>query len=119
MTSLRPAPADGLDALRAELSVAEITRLIERTAQWVDPETYRRLPVWYPEHSRRGEFYKSNWSEPQLNRNLQTGSAVHKREGNLYANKALTRPLRPSQQKPPELDLLPHLGVRRPNVLFH
>ncbi len=85
--------ADGLDALRAELSLAEIMRLIERTARWVDPETFRLLPVWYPEHSRRGLFYKSNWSEPQLNRNRQTGVTVHKHEGNLYANKALTHAL--------------------------
>ncbi len=52
--------ADGLDAVRAELSLAEIMRLIERTARWVAPETFRLLPVWYPEHSRRGLFYKSN-----------------------------------------------------------
>lgn len=81
---------DGLEALRAELSLSEVMRLIERTARWVDPESFKRLPVWYPEHSRRGLFYKNNWSEPQMNRNRQTGVAVHKHEGNLYANKALT-----------------------------
>lgn len=84
---------DGLDALRAEMSLLEIMRLIERTARWVDPETFRLLPVWYPEHRRRGLFYKSNWSEPQLNRNKQTGVTVHKFEGNLYANRALTNAL--------------------------
>lgn len=84
---------DGLDALRAELSLGEIMRLIERTARWVHPATFRLLPVWYPEHSRRGLFYKANWSEPQLNRNQQTGVAVHKHEGNNYANRALTHAL--------------------------
>lgn len=84
---------DGLDALRAELSVAEIMRLIERTARWVDPDTFKLLPVWYPEHRRRGLFYKTNWSEPQLNKNRETGLSVHKHEGNLYANKALTQAL--------------------------
>lgn len=84
---------DGLDALRAEMSLGEIMRLIERTARWVDPETFKLLPVWYPEYSRRGLFYKTNWSEPQLNRNRETGVAVHKHEGNLYANKALTHAL--------------------------
>ncbi len=91
---------DGLEALRAELSLSEVIRLIERTARWVDPESFKRLPVWYPEHSRRGLFYKNNWSEPQMNRNRQTGVAVHKHEGNLYANKALTYALgrsRPSR----------------------
>jgi hypothetical protein len=38
---------DGLDALRAELDLAQIMRLIERTTRWVAPATYRLLPVWY------------------------------------------------------------------------
>lgn len=84
---------DGLDALRAELDLAQIMRLIERTARWVDPETFRLLPLWYPEHARRAHFYKGNWSEPQLNKNRQTGHAEHKREGNVHANKALTHAL--------------------------
>lgn len=97
-----PVPiSDGLDALRAEMSLGEIMRLIERTARWVSTETFKRLPVWYPEHSRRGLFYKSNWSEPQLNTNRQTGVSIHKPEGNLYANKALTLALGlRSQQRP-------------------
>ncbi len=86
-------PVDGLDALRAELGLSEVIRLIERTARWVAPETFQRLPVWYPEHSRRRLFYKANWTEPQLNTNRQTGNSVHKPEGNLYANKALTHAL--------------------------
>ncbi|WP_294309718.1 hypothetical protein [Sphingomonas yabuuchiae] len=84
---------DGLDALRAELSLIEVMRLIERTARWVDPATFRLLPVWYPEHSRRGLFYKADWSAPQMNRNRQTGVEVHKHEGNNYAAKALTQAL--------------------------
>lgn len=84
---------DGLDALRAELQLGEVMRLIESTARWVDPDTFRLLPLWYPEHARGGYFYKNNWSEPQMNRNRQTGHTEHKREGNLYANKALTRAL--------------------------
>jgi len=81
---------DGLDALRLEIGVAEIARLIERTARWVSPETFRLLPVWYPEHARRRHFYKGGWSAPQMNRNRTTGVMVHKTEGNVYANKALT-----------------------------
>lgn len=81
---------DGLDALRAELGPGEIITLIARTARWVSRETFQRLPIWYPEHTRRGLFYKSNWSEPLFNTNRQTGVRVHKIEGNLYANKALT-----------------------------
>jgi hypothetical protein len=84
---------DGLTALRAELKLGEVMRLIECTARWVDPETFRLLPLWYPEHARGAFFYKKNWSDPQMNKNRQTGHTEHKREGNLYANKALTHAL--------------------------
>jgi hypothetical protein len=84
---------DGLVALREELKLGEVMRLIERTARWVDPETFRLLPVWYPEHARRSLFYKNGWSEPLMNKNKETGRAEHKREANSYANKALTRAL--------------------------
>ena len=49
---------DGLAALRAEISLREIASLIERTARWVAPETFKLLPVWYPEHARGQPFYK-------------------------------------------------------------
>ena len=84
---------DGLEALRAELKLGEIMRLIERTARWVDPETFHLLPVWYPEYARRAYFYKADWSEPQMNTNKQSGHTEHKREGNRYANIALTHAL--------------------------
>ena len=84
---------DGLDALRAELDLPQIMRLIERTARWVDPDTFRLLPLWYPEHARGTYLYKGNWSEPQLNKNRQTNQREHKREGNVSASKALAQAL--------------------------
>lgn len=84
---------DGLKALLTELKLSEVMRLIERTARWVDPDTFRLLPLWYPEYARREYFYKNNWSEQQMNKNRQTGHTEHKREGNRYANKALTQAL--------------------------
>lgn len=81
---------DGLEALRLEMSLDEIMRLIERTARWASPETFRRLPVWYPEHHRRGLFYKANWTVPLLNKRTGVDESVHKPEGNTYANNALT-----------------------------
>jgi hypothetical protein len=84
---------DGLTALREVMELGEIMRLIEQTARWVDPATFRLLPVWYPEHSRGSLFYKSDWSKPQYNTNRQTGHREHKREGNIHANKALTNAL--------------------------
>src|SRR5262245_37123351 len=90
---------DGLEALKNELSLADIMKLIERTARWVDPATFRLLPVWYPEFARRSHYYKGNWSEPQMNKNRATGISEHKREGNTYANKALTEALSLSSRK--------------------
>jgi hypothetical protein len=84
---------DGLEALRRELKLGEVMSLIERTARWVDPETFGVLPVWYPEHARGAYFYKNNWSQPLTNKNRETGREEHKREANSYANKALTKAL--------------------------
>jgi hypothetical protein len=84
---------DGLIALRNELKLAEIMRLIECTARWVDPATFQLLPIWYPEFARGTYFYNGNWSEPRINTNRETGHKEHKREGNLYANKSLTHAL--------------------------
>jgi len=94
-------PTDGLDALRAQIGSLEIASLIERTARWVAPETFIRLPVWYPEHARGALFYKSNWSEPQMNRKQSTGASAHKFEGNVYANAALTFALGLRKQERP------------------
>lgn len=85
-----PELPDGLDTLLGVLRLDEIASLIERTARWVAPETFRMLPLWFPEHARRGLFYKENWSVPQMNKSRATGHAVHKSEGNRYANEALT-----------------------------
>lgn len=72
------------------MSLREIASLIERTARWVAPDTFKLLPLWFPEHGRRGLFYKENWSAPQMNKNRATGHSIHKSEGNVHANKALT-----------------------------
>ena len=85
-----PEIPDGLEALRKVVSVRAITTFIEQTAQWVAPETFKLLPLWYPEHARRSPFYKKNWSEPQMNKNRSTSISVHKAEGNVNANEALT-----------------------------
>ncbi|MBB6146831.1 hypothetical protein HNQ77_004812 [Silvibacterium bohemicum] len=86
---MEPFP-DGLTELRRVLSLREIMALIEKTARWVSPETFKLLPIWFPEHARRGLFYKGKWSEPQMNTSRATGQSVHKTEGNIHANKALT-----------------------------
>jgi hypothetical protein len=92
---------DGLEVLRAVLSLREVMSLIERTARWVDPKTFGRLPVWYPEHARRAHFFKENWTQPQMNKSRQTGNSVHKMESNTYANEALTLALGMRKQRRP------------------
>ena len=82
--------SDGLETLRSVMSLREIASLIERTARWVAPETFKLLPLWFPEHARRELFYKGNWSEPQMNKSRATGNSIHKSEGNVNANEALT-----------------------------
>ncbi|MGA2964779.1 MAG: hypothetical protein ABSD64_01110 [Terriglobales bacterium] len=82
--------SDGLDALRNVMSLRVVTSWIESTAQWVAPETFNLLPVWFPEHARGSLFYKGNWSERQMNKNRATGRSVDKSEGNVNANQALT-----------------------------
>lgn len=91
---------DGLEALRRELGLKDVMGLIERTAHWVEPQTFEYLPVWYPGHARRAPLYKANWSEPQMNRNRQTGAIAHKFEGDIHASKALTLALglRPAER---------------------
>jgi hypothetical protein len=82
--------SDGLETLRAVIGLREIASWIERTARWVSPDTFKLLPLWYPEHARREFFYKNNWSEPQMNKSRTSGNSLHKFEGNVHANEALT-----------------------------
>ena len=84
---------EGTKAMLDVLELGEIMQLIERTARWVDPETFRLLPVWYPEHARRAQLYDASWSQPRQNTNKITGVTSNKLEGNTQANKALTHAL--------------------------
>jgi hypothetical protein len=105
---------DGLEELRCVISLKEIASMIERTARWVSPETFRLLPVWFPEHSRRGLFYKGNWSEPQTNTNRTTGNSIHKYEGNTHANEALTLALGIKKKQRPNWSCCHIWGVDDP-----
>jgi hypothetical protein len=68
--------SDDLETLRSVIGLREIASLIERTARWVSPDTFKLLPLWFPEHARRGSFYKGSRSEPQMNKNRETGNSV-------------------------------------------
>jgi len=81
---------DGLEKLQQVISLKEIASMIERTAMWVSPDTFRLLPVWFPEYSRGSLFYKENWSKKQTNTDRVTGQSIHKSEANTHASTALT-----------------------------
>ncbi len=80
---------DGLESLQRHLNIKDAAALIEKTAVWVAPETFKILPLWYPEYGRRDLLYKGYWSVAQHNKNRKTQQSVHKTEGNVYASKAL------------------------------
>jgi hypothetical protein len=82
---------DGLVELKKHLSVKEVARLIAETARWVDPETFRLLPVWYPEYARGKHLHNDNWNEIRRIEKKDTGEVQDKKEGNTQANIALCK----------------------------
>ena len=90
MEALNEVLGDGLEILRKEFALVAIMEIIEKTARWVDPATFKLLPLWYPEYARGNDLYDRTWSEHYKNKSQQTGRVQDKREGNVQANKALT-----------------------------
>jgi len=78
---------DGNDALRDDIPA--VVELVERTARWVNPETFRRLPVWAPHTARGRPLYDATWSRRYTNKRKTTGVTAEKFEGNVAALNAL------------------------------
>jgi len=89
---------DGNEALRDDIPA--IVELIERTALWVHPDTFRALPVWAPHTARGMPLYNAAWTNPATNTRRSTGIKSDKFEGNVAAIKALTGALGVSNPKP-------------------
>lgn len=89
---------DGNDALREDIPA--IVELIERTARWVNPETFRRLPVWVPHTARGRPLYNASWSRRYTNTRKATGVTAEKFEGNVAALNALVAALDVAAPKP-------------------
>jgi hypothetical protein len=89
---------DGNDALREDIPA--IIELIERTARWVNPETFRRLPVWAPHTARGRPLYDAGWSRAYTNTRKATKITSEKFEGNVAALKALVAALGVASPKP-------------------
>jgi len=81
---------DALHVLQEHLSISDIMSLISKTARWVDPETFKALPVWYPEYARKNQLFKADWETKSQNKTKGTQVFTYKKEGNVQANKALT-----------------------------
>lgn len=82
---------DGLSELRKEMPT--ITNLIAHTARWVHPETFRALPVWYPEIARGQPIYDAGFSAVLTNKNRVTATVNDKSEPNIKAGKAFVAAL--------------------------
>jgi hypothetical protein len=99
---------DGLDELKQKMPM--IIDLIARTARWVHPDTFRALPVWYPETARGEPIYDSKWTNVYKNKNRSSGKVTDKSEPNIKAGKAFVSAL--GSKKTDNMERLPHLGCR-------
>jgi hypothetical protein len=77
---------DGVKELKSEMSL--IVDIIVRTAKWVHPDTFRALPVWYPETARKLPLYDAKWVSVYKNKNRVTALVSEKVEPNIRAGKA-------------------------------
>lgn len=89
---------DGNEALRGDIPA--VVELIERTARWVNPETFRRLPVWAPHTARGRPLYDAGWSRRYTNTRKATKITAEKFEGNVAALNALVAALGVASPKP-------------------
>jgi hypothetical protein len=86
----KPLP-DGLDALEQACGDAGISLmpLLEATCRWVDPETFRRLPIWYPECHRGAPMYDAKYERQYTNKRRGASEMSPKIEPNIQAGKAI------------------------------
>jgi hypothetical protein len=106
---------DGLNVLAKLLSVREVASLIEKTARWVDPETFRILPVWYPEYARGKPLHNANWTVVRRVTKKETGEVQEKKEGNTQANIALCKALGTNSKARPNWTCCHIWGVDDPS----
>ena len=89
---------DGNEAIRDDIPA--VVELIERTARWVHPETFRRLPVWAPHTARGRPLYDAGWLRRYTNTRRATKITAEKFEGNVAALNALVAALGVASPKP-------------------
>jgi hypothetical protein len=89
---------DGNDALRDDIPA--IVELIERTAKWVHPNTFKALPVWAPHTARGRPLYDAGWTRRYTNTRRVTGVMEEKFEGNVAALNSLIAALGVASPRP-------------------
>ena len=89
---------DGNEALRSDIPA--IVELIERTARWVHPDTFRALPVWAPHTARGRPLFDAGWTRRYTNTRKLTGVTAEKFEGNVAALNALVAALDVASPRP-------------------
>lgn len=89
---------DGNDAVRSDIPA--IAELIERTARWVHPDTFRALPVWAPHTARGRPLYDRSWTQRATNTREATGRTEDKFETNGGALQTLVAALDVASPKP-------------------
>lgn len=89
---------DGNIAVLGDLPA--VVDLIVRTARWVDPATFHRLPIWCPDVARGQPLYDAGWSRRYTNTKRSTQQTAKKYEGNVAALKALVAALDVAKPKP-------------------
>ncbi len=109
-----PEVGDGLTVLKQHLNIATIADLIARTSRWVDPETFRRMPLWYPEYARGTALYNAGWTVRRKNKKRATEVVSDKVEGNSKANAALTSALGLAKRERPNWSCCHIWGIDDP-----
>jgi hypothetical protein len=89
---------DGNEAIREDIPA--VIDLIVRTARWVHPATFQRLPIWCPEVARGQPLFDAGWTRRYTNTKRSNAVTLEKFEGNVAALKALVAALDVATPKP-------------------
>jgi len=89
---------DGNKEIAEEIPL--IVEIVARAARWVNPQTFRELPVWCPWSARGRPLYEKTWRTRSTNTRGDTGVTSEKSEANVEAGKALVAALGVASPKP-------------------
>jgi hypothetical protein len=108
---------DGNEALKDSIPI--IVELVERTARWVNPETFHRLPVWAPYAARGQPEYDAKWTIINKIRRKKSGQIVEATETNIKAQDALLKALGVGSPKPKNWTVCHIWGYDDPSFADH